>query len=808
LKKHHRLAKFSLILTLAHVLPAMGREIHVSPQGIDTQPGTIEAPVRTPEAARDLARKHVSSEPVTVIFADGVYYLDRTLLITDADGGSNSAPVVYRAAHEGKAVISGGIPLKLQWTPHKDGIFKAMTPAGLELDQLFVNGTRQNMARYPNYDPSKTAVPYRGSAADAFALERAARWADPTGGYIHALHSASWGGYHYRITGKNEKGEVTYEGGWQNNRPSGMHKTARMVENIFEELDAPGEWFHDRKLNTLYFQPPAGMDLANATVEGVRLATLVELQGSQEKPVGFVTFDGFVFRHTVRTFMENKEPLLRSDWTIHRGGAVLLEGTEDCQLLNCFIDQPGSTGVFASNYQRRLTVSGLHVFGAGASGIAFVGDPAAVRNPVFRYGDKHDPTTIDLTPGPQTDNYPMDCVVEDSLFHEIGMVEKQGAGVEISMSRRITVRQCSIYDTSRAGINIGDGCWGGHLIEGCDVFNTVQETGDHGSFNSWGRDRYWVPGKQEVVKAVAANPGLPFLDAMEKTVIRNSRWRCDHGWDIDLDDGSSNYEVHDNLLLHGGLKLREGYRRIATNNIIVENSLHPHVWFPKCNDVFQHNIVMGAYRPALMSNWDGDLDFNLFTTSHRDRLKFAAQGADAHSVVGDPQFANPAKGDFTVQNDVAAKAIGFRNFPMDRFGVRKPSLKAIARTPAMPDPVVKPDLAPLTPPQGGAAATVWLGATLGEPKGEALSSYGVAFDSGGVSIVKIGDKSPLGGRDGLREGDLIQGLNGGAITSIENLMKQVGRIKDGSLSLRVIRSQKEEAVVIKVEELGSEKSEP
>jgi hypothetical protein len=31
------------------------------------------------------------------------------------------------------------------------------------------------------------------------------------------------------------------------------------------------------------------------------------------------------------------------------------------------------------------------------------------------------------------------------------------------------------------------------VIEFCDVFVTVKETGDHGSFNSWGRDRYWRP---------------------------------------------------------------------------------------------------------------------------------------------------------------------------------------------------------------------------------------------------------------------------------------------------------------------------
>ena len=36
----------------------------------------------------------------------------------------------------------------------------------------------------------------------------------------------------------------------------GMHDSIRFVENIFEELDAPGEWFLDAKTGTLYFYPP------------------------------------------------------------------------------------------------------------------------------------------------------------------------------------------------------------------------------------------------------------------------------------------------------------------------------------------------------------------------------------------------------------------------------------------------------------------------------------------------------------------------------------------------------------------------
>ncbi len=57
---------------------------------------------------------------------------------------------------------------------------------------------------------------------------------------------------------KDANNEVVYEGGWQNNRRMGMHNTYRIVENIFEELDAPGEWFHDAKAGVLYFYPPRG----------------------------------------------------------------------------------------------------------------------------------------------------------------------------------------------------------------------------------------------------------------------------------------------------------------------------------------------------------------------------------------------------------------------------------------------------------------------------------------------------------------------------------------------------------------------
>jgi hypothetical protein len=779
--------KRASILTIFLAVSANAAEIYIAPSGSDSNPGSRNAPLKTLGAARDAARKIAGGKPVTVRVADGVYYLPETLVFKAADSGTKEHPVIYAAENEGKAVISGGLKLEFKWQPYKDGIFQASTPQGLVIDQLFINGNRQRMARYPNYDPAKTTAAYQGFAADAFSNERAAKWSDPAGGFIHAMHSARWGGYHYRITGKDADGSVAYEGGWQNNRQSGMHPEFRMVENIFEEVDAPGEWFHNAKTHTLYFMPEPGMNLASATAEIVRLRHLVEFEGTESAPVRFVTLKGFVFRHAARTFMETKEPLLRSDWTIYRGGAVTLTGTEDVSILDVEFDQPGGNAVFVSNYNRRALVKGGHIHDAGASGICFVGDPNAVRNPLFEYGQTHELTKIDLTLGPKDNNFPADCAVEDCLIHGIGRVERQPAGVQISMSQGIIVRDSSIYDCARSGINIGDGCWGGHLIERCDVFDTVLETHDHGSFNSWGRDRYWMSDHRGVsMPEVKKNPKLPFLDVVIPIVIRDSRWRCDHGWDIDLDDGSSNYEIYNNLMLRGGLKFREGYGRKGYNNILVNCGLHPHVWFDDSGDSFDSNIVMAGHSDIGMpSGWGRNVDRNFFTsTAALEGAK--SKGCDANSAAGDPHFVNPEAGDFRVKEDSPALKIGFRNFPMDQFGVKKPSLKAMAKTPEIP--------AVNAFDEGTGTAALaqvhyWLGASLHGLQGEEFSAFGVAREEGGVQLVEVPEDSPAAAV-GLKSNDLIQAVNGTKTSDTAGLFAALLAAGDASLQLKVVRHQK------------------
>ena len=162
----------------------------VAPNGSDADPGTLERPFATLQRAQQAARQARGREPTTVFLREGTYYLPETLVFTAGDAGTQAAPVAYQAYQKEQAVISGGVRLRnLKWEPYRDGIMKAAVPAGFISDQLFVNGRRQPMARYPNFDPNVRH--FNGYAADAISPERAARWQDPRGGFIHAMHAAN-----------------------------------------------------------------------------------------------------------------------------------------------------------------------------------------------------------------------------------------------------------------------------------------------------------------------------------------------------------------------------------------------------------------------------------------------------------------------------------------------------------------------------------------------------------------------------------------------------------------------------------------
>lgn len=747
-------------------------------KGSDKQEGrTKDKPFASAEYALEQIRKYKSSHPdhlVEMLINDGQYYLSKPLEI-NFDG------ITIKAINERKVTFSAANKLNLSWTKSKNNLWTTKVPAGLKFQRLFANGDLLNRARYPNYDPK--ILPFNGYAEDAISPERVKGWKNPQGAIVHALHIGRWGGFHYLVSGKDKNGELKLEGGLQNNRPSKMHETYRFVENVFEELDTLNEWYLDQSSSTLYLNF-GDQDPNNFEFEVPQLESLISVKGSMEKPVREVHITGIRFVQTDPTFMKTEEPLLRSDWTIYRQAAVRFEGAEHCSVSNSDFIDLGGNAVFLSNYNRGVKVSGNLMERIGGGAINFVGDPQAVRSPSFRYEKFVPENEIDTIPGPKTENYPADCEANDNVIRNIGLIEKQVAGVQISMSARISVLHNSIYDVPRAGINVGDGTWGGHQISFNDVFNTVLETSDHGAFNSWGRDRFWHPDRKEMDRIVEAHPDWVKLDAIETTIISNNRFSCDHGWDIDLDDGSSNYEIFNNLCLSGGLKLREGFYRTVYNNIMINNGFHPHVWFKNSHDVFRNNIVMHSHQDIQVNYWGDKVDENYYT-SLKDLEADQAKSVDANSSVVDLNFVDVAIGKF----DLISGNMNFQSLNLSDVGVRNTRLKRLLDSPHIPEIHKEGNISK-------GAVFEWKGAKL-----KSIESLGEQSAAGlptmeGVLVLELEENSPLA-KAGIQKSDVIVGCQSVDVKELKDLQLVLKRDQYmNKLNIEVFRNQEKKTMQV------------
>ena len=87
-------------------------------------------------------------------------------------------------------------------------------------------------------------------------------WQNPKTGVVHAFQCHYWGGWQFAVDGRNEEtNTITWSyGGFQEARGC---KTGKdwYIENIFEELDAPGEWFYDKEEQKLYLFPNGTEDV-------------------------------------------------------------------------------------------------------------------------------------------------------------------------------------------------------------------------------------------------------------------------------------------------------------------------------------------------------------------------------------------------------------------------------------------------------------------------------------------------------------------------------------------------------------------
>ena len=374
-----------LFLLLGPAPPALAESVfYVAPEGNDAWSGTLDSPAAdgtdgpfaTLHRARDEIRKQkaVGAEGgFTVLVREGLYSLESTFALAVEDSGAADAPIEFRAFSDEKPVLLGGRRIH-GFAPHEGKILRADVGGqgfrGVYFRQLFSDGKRQHLARFPNYDPDN---PYAGGWSYVDGQEaplwntipgedkRTLKvkpddlhdWGQVAEGEVLIFPRYNWWNNILRIASLDRKsqqmtlaGSASYE-----IRPGDRY----YVRNLLEELDAAGEWYLDKSTWTLYFWPPSNAPAADAYAP--TLETIVAMDS-----VSNVTLRGFTIECC-------------------EGVAIKLADCTDCRIVGCTIRNVGgrcSSAIPAISVSggKNCGIVGNDIYEVGSHGVSLAGRPA------------------------------------------------------------------------------------------------------------------------------------------------------------------------------------------------------------------------------------------------------------------------------------------------------------------------------------------------------------------------------------------------------------------------------------------------
>ena len=259
-------------------------DYYVAPGGSNTNAGTLAQPFLTIQKAAS-----VMAAGDTCYIRAGTY----RETVSPANSGTAASHITFRA-YGSETVTVSGADVMTGWSVHTGGIYKAAFTGALgDKDQVFVDGTMMNIARWPNtsLDVSRPTKAYADTGsyvtnknADGTytatytddALIQPAGFFD--GAKIHFLTGPVWVAQTSTAT-NYVPGAVEFRLKLAGSTYVPKAGNPYFFFGLLSLLDAPGEWFIDSVANRLYLWPPQNDSPANHTVEAKRRDFGFDLSG-------------------------------------------------------------------------------------------------------------------------------------------------------------------------------------------------------------------------------------------------------------------------------------------------------------------------------------------------------------------------------------------------------------------------------------------------------------------------------------------------------------------------------------------------
>lgn len=644
--------------------------MYVATNGSDKWSGMLPAPnksgtdgpLATLEAARDAVRKHLAAAkpagPITVSIRKGTYFLGTAFELTSADSGTKDCPVTYEAYRSSKGVervvISGGTRVTgfKPATANGHNVIAATVPGVADdkwnPDQLFVNDRRADRTRLPKKGhytiKSAPAAKQWSDGQDTFTFspgEIKAGWRNLSD--VDIVTYNFWVESRMPIKSVDESASTVHLA-----KPSrfwfaqdfSQGKFARyVVENVFEALDTPGQWYLDRPQGKLYYYPKPKEDWRKAEFIAPRLDTLIKLTGSKTNPVQYVTFRNLRLSHNQFT-----RPIDVSGFP------------------QAAVDVPGA---LRAAYARSLIIDHCEFSGIGTYGVEF-GDGCSnctlKRSSITDMG----------AGGVKIDHGAQRITVEDNDIRDGGRIFASAVGVWIGGSPHNRIVHNHIHDLNYTGVSVG-WSWGyakSGAVSNLIACNHIHHIG-RGVLSDLGG-----------IYTLGVSPGT----ILRNNLIHDSESFSYGGWGIYTDEGSSGILIEDNVVYRtktGSFHQHYGENNTVTNNIFAFSELHQ-LQRTRSEDhkvfTFERNIVYWDKGPLLGGNWSDNnhvMDYNLYWDASGKPVTFAGKSfsewqkqQDKHSLIADPLFVDPKHDDFRLKPESPAFKLSIHQPDISNVGPR------------------------------------------------------------------------------------------------------------------------------------------
>lgn len=689
------LAVIIVFFSLGGIVPGGGSApveeifLYVSPEGDDSWSGRkVDEPFASLRRARDEIRdlKHQGKIDglVTVYLRGGLYEVKEPLVLTPEDSGTEPFPITYAAYQDEVPVLNGGRVLT-GWEKGDNGIWTVHLPAvedgSWRFRQLYVNGELRQRARIPNNGFFRVAgFPDGGREVhyhtDSQRFEFSPGDLDP--GWTN-LEDVEVIVYHFWTDSHLPIQEIDTE----TNIVTFKHKAGKVftddftdagaryiVENVYEGLDKPGEWYLNRKTGLLSYLPLPGEDLTQVEVIAPVISEFIRFEGKpvERQFVEHVNFQGLSFKYTNWELPPGNSNDRQGSASVP--AAITLTGARFCSFESCKVSHIGTWAFELSHGSTYNKIRNNEVSFIAAGGFRINGGTAE-DHPLERTGFNQ---------------------ITDNSLHHYGEVYPSAVGVLLMHTHSNSVTHNEIHHGYYTGVSIGWE-WGYQRSVSRDnviAYNHIHHIGQ-GLLSDMG-----------AIYTLGVSPG---------TVIRNNLIHdidANHygGWGIYNDEGSSHILIENNIVYNtkfSGYNIHFAREITVRNNIFAlgrVNQLSRSRVEPHKSVYFENNIVYWKEGELLQGNWKDEpyrfyfhpkneegtreveetfeMDWNLYYNPNlpADSIRFGdetfdawrAQGKDAHSLYADPIFVNPDRYDFRLQPDSPAFDLGFQPIDISKVG--------------------------------------------------------------------------------------------------------------------------------------------